>query len=205
MQSVINQKRSLAVRSMLAYFFEPFESSFMVCFSKINCLMTKPSKWHVHPAKTQISLGIRPVWSESSLMWDWADAQTDLSLRMAHSRFVGFVMRRLKCCTGLSTASRPIMNVRFYSLPSFAESQGAASLQGIDPEGSRLLHNSPPPPDVSTYSNKGNPIQKPSFVVNREDSTIRGDSIPPFPPKPKVPLLRGETEDSLNMLGEFLR
>ena len=27
----------------------------------------KPTKWHVRPAKTQISLGIRPVWSESSL------------------------------------------------------------------------------------------------------------------------------------------
>ena len=30
-------------------------------------LMTKPTKRHVRPAKTQISLGIRPVWSESSL------------------------------------------------------------------------------------------------------------------------------------------
>ena len=30
-------------------------------------LMTKPTKWHVCPAKTQISLGIHPVWSESSL------------------------------------------------------------------------------------------------------------------------------------------
>ena len=29
--------------------------------------MTKPTKLHVRPAKTQISLGIRPVWSESSL------------------------------------------------------------------------------------------------------------------------------------------
>ena len=29
--------------------------------------MTKPTKWHVRPAKTQISLSIRPVWSESSL------------------------------------------------------------------------------------------------------------------------------------------
>ena len=29
--------------------------------------MTKPTKWHVRPAKTQINLGIRPVWSESSL------------------------------------------------------------------------------------------------------------------------------------------
>ena len=30
-------------------------------------LVTKPTKWHVHPATTQISLGIHPVWSESSL------------------------------------------------------------------------------------------------------------------------------------------
>ena len=29
--------------------------------------MTKPTKWPVHPGKTQISLGICPVWSESSL------------------------------------------------------------------------------------------------------------------------------------------
>ena len=29
--------------------------------------MTKPTKWHVYTAKTQISLGIHPVWSESSL------------------------------------------------------------------------------------------------------------------------------------------
>ena len=37
--------------------------------SHLSCLMTKPAKWHVHPAKTQISLGISicPVWSESLL------------------------------------------------------------------------------------------------------------------------------------------
>ena len=68
----------------------------------------------VRPTKTQISLGIRPVWSESSLcaQWvakgprlllhadsedwsDWADAQADLSLRWAHIHFVGFVVSRL--------------------------------------------------------------------------------------------------------------
>ena len=27
----------------------------------MSCHMTKPTKWHVRPAKTQISLGIRPV------------------------------------------------------------------------------------------------------------------------------------------------
>ena len=58
-------------------------------------------KWPVHPAKTWISLGIHPVWSESSLsawikfgslatLWahsedwsDWTDAQADLSLHWA--------------------------------------------------------------------------------------------------------------------------
>ena len=62
----------------------------------------KTNKMSERPAKTQISLGIRPVWSESSLcaQWvakvprflhpdsedwsDWADAQADLSLRWAH-------------------------------------------------------------------------------------------------------------------------
>ena len=59
--------------------------------------MTRPTKWHVLPVKTQISLSIRPVWSEYSLSawrklgflathWahseDWSDcavAQVDLS------------------------------------------------------------------------------------------------------------------------------
>ena len=33
--------------------------------------MTKPTKWSVHPAKTLISLGIRPVWSEFLLCALW--------------------------------------------------------------------------------------------------------------------------------------
>ena len=69
----------------------------------------------VRPAKTQISLGICPVWSVFAVrkkkdsvlsypliaqrrLWsDWADAKADLSLRWAHTHFVGFVMRRLIC------------------------------------------------------------------------------------------------------------
>ena len=31
----------------------------------------KPNKLSVHPAKTHISLGIHPVWSESSLCTQW--------------------------------------------------------------------------------------------------------------------------------------
>ena len=47
-------------------------------------IVTKPTQWHVRPAKTQVSLGIRPVWSESSLSaWrklrslatHWADSE----------------------------------------------------------------------------------------------------------------------------------
>ena len=38
--------------------------------------MTKPTKWHVHLVKTQISPGIRPVWSESSLCAKWKAKST---------------------------------------------------------------------------------------------------------------------------------
>ena len=76
---------------------------------------TKPTKWPVRPLKTQISLGICPVWSESSLcaqevvkgpMFIHADSKdSDQTGRMPRliwvfarhtGHFVGFVMRRLK-------------------------------------------------------------------------------------------------------------
>ena len=44
--------------------------------------MTKATKWSVRPVKSQISLGIRPVWSASSL--SVASAQSDQSLRCPH-------------------------------------------------------------------------------------------------------------------------
>ena len=44
---------------------------------------TKPTKWLVRPAKTQISLGIRPVWAESSL-FAWRHLWT-LATYWAHS------------------------------------------------------------------------------------------------------------------------
>ena len=73
----------------------------------------KTNKVSMRPAKTQISLGIRPVWSVFAVrmkkawvlsyplsaqrrLWsDWADAHAELSLRWAHSHFVGFVMSGL--------------------------------------------------------------------------------------------------------------
>ena len=32
-------------------------------FHQMSRYVTKPTKWHMHPVKTQISLGICPVWS----------------------------------------------------------------------------------------------------------------------------------------------
>ena len=78
----------------------------------------KTSKMTVRPVKTRISLGIRPIWSESSVCAQWvakdpsflhADSedsdQTGWMTRLiwvfaiAHSHFVGFVMRQLKLNT----------------------------------------------------------------------------------------------------------
>ena len=79
----------------------------------LSCLMTKPTKWFVHPAKTQICLGILPVRSESWLCALWvtkdrsylhAIAKTLIRLggcpgwsvfAERKSQFVGFVMRQL--------------------------------------------------------------------------------------------------------------
>ena len=80
-----------------------------------NCIVTKPTKWHVRPAKTQISLDIRPVWSKSSLSaWrklgslatHWEQSEdSDQTGRMPRliwvfagrtCHFVGFVTMRLK-------------------------------------------------------------------------------------------------------------
>ena len=75
----------------------------------------KTNKMTVRPAKTRINLGIRPVWSESSLCTQWvakdprflhADSEdSDQTGRMPGliwvfagrtCHFVGFVMRQLK-------------------------------------------------------------------------------------------------------------
>ena len=70
----------------------------------------KTNKVTMRPAKTQISLGIRPVWSESSLCAQWiakdpsflhADSEDSDQTGWMHSHFVGFVMTRLISFTNL--------------------------------------------------------------------------------------------------------
>ena len=97
---------------------------------------TKPTKWPVRPAKTQIGLGIRPVWSESSqstgrnigsLANHWVHSKdSDQTGQMPRliwvfagrtCHFVGFVMRRLKC---LLLCLQTSLSLNFYA-PSFEE------------------------------------------------------------------------------------
>ena len=96
----------------------------------------KTNKMTVRPAKTQISLGIRPVWSESSLCTQWvakgpsflhADSEdTDQTGRMPRliwvfagrtCHFVGFVMRRIKYLTPQYLSSLHSCGASALSLP----------------------------------------------------------------------------------------
>ena len=82
-------------------------------------IKTKPTKWQVRPVKTQISLGVYPDWSESSLSAQWvakdprflhADSEdSDQTERMPRliwvftgpiCYFAGFVTMRLKGLVG---------------------------------------------------------------------------------------------------------
>ena len=88
----------------------------------------KTNKMTLRPAKIQISLGIRPVWSESSLSaWrklrslatHWADAQADLSLRRSHSHICWFCHEAAHLCCwtrslGWFTAFYPALISTFF-------------------------------------------------------------------------------------------
>ena len=81
----------------------------IIWYTNISHSMTKPTEQPLRLAKTQISLGIFPVWSvfavrmkrpwvlsyplsAQQILWsDWVDAQADPSLHWAH-KSIGFVM-----------------------------------------------------------------------------------------------------------------
>ena len=95
------------------------------CERWVSCCKTNPTKWPVHRVNTQISLGIRPIWSQSSLsawrnfgpysyplstqrrLWsDWMHAQSDLSLRWVHISF---------CLFCHASAQMVLMNTAIFS------------------------------------------------------------------------------------------
>ena len=67
----------------------------------LSHLMTKPTKWHLRPAKTPISLGIRPVWSESSQCTQWvAEGQKFLHAEREDSDQTGRMPRLIRVFAG---------------------------------------------------------------------------------------------------------
>ena len=73
--------------------------------NKIACAPSEDSDQPRHPPSLIRVFAVRmkeawfliyPLSAQRRLWSDWADAQADLSLRWAHSHFVGFVTRRLK-------------------------------------------------------------------------------------------------------------
>ena len=62
-----------SIMSVCTFLSEP-AISYAACLTlpqNLSRLMTKPTERSVHPVKTQISLGIHPVWSESSQYARW--------------------------------------------------------------------------------------------------------------------------------------
>ena len=102
-------------RKLCKTYLEVYMHPDMVRENLLSCNTAKQTRWPVRTAKTQISLGICPVWSESSLcaQWvaknprflpadskdwsDWADAQADPSLCRAQ------IILLVLLCGGLIT------------------------------------------------------------------------------------------------------
>ena len=72
-------------------------------FLNVSHLMTKPTKWPLRPAKTQISLGIRLVWSKSSQCAQWVAEDPMFFMRTAKT------LIRLGGCPGWFVSSLSAM------------------------------------------------------------------------------------------------
>ena len=69
--------------------FEPATPWSEVGSANHSATLTLPHEERLGPLATR--------WAHSEDWSDWADTQADLSLRWAHTHFVGFVMSRLIC------------------------------------------------------------------------------------------------------------
>ena len=126
--------------------------------SKLSHLMTQPTKWPLHPANTQINLGIRPVWSESCcpheetlgpqlpiectaktlIRSDWADAWADLSLCWAHRSFCWFCQKKAQTCSSTLIKVQfdqdlpHLQSCSYRNVPKFSDRQVWANSEGPD-------------------------------------------------------------------------
>ena len=88
---------------------------------EMACVLSEDSDQPGHPPNLIRVFAVRvkkhwvlryPLSAQRRLWADWADAQADLSLRWAHSHFVGFVMRQLRCCKATYVPSQDYINRR---------------------------------------------------------------------------------------------
>ena len=66
------------------------------CDNKMSQRMTKPTKWHVLPAK--MSLGIQPILSEFSLCTQWVAKDPSFHVDTEDCHFVGFFHELAQIC-----------------------------------------------------------------------------------------------------------
>ena len=67
-----NHSETISKYKNLSYSNKPIWQDFKMATQRhLSRHMTKPTKWYVLPAKTQMSLGFHPVWSEPSLCAQW--------------------------------------------------------------------------------------------------------------------------------------
>ena len=100
------------------------ETAISKTFCNLSRSTTKSRKWPVRPAKTQISLGIRPVWSEPSLSaWrnlgslntHWAQSEgSDQTGRMPRLIWVRWAHRPY--CWFCHAAAHCVCHIRWFSL-----------------------------------------------------------------------------------------
>ena len=98
---IINQNAAVVLSDSFAVSLLFFPGLRIIAI-QLSRLMTKPTKWPVRPAKTQICLGIRPGWSESSLS-AWRKLRS-LATHWAHSEDWSD-WARLGGCPGWSESS----------------------------------------------------------------------------------------------------
>ena len=102
LEGQIEVHRELPLTSLIHW--EKYVSRLMTKQTKIACAPSEESDQPGHPSSPirVFAVRMKKAWvlsyqlSAQRRLWsDSADAQADLSLRWAHSQFVGFVMRRL--------------------------------------------------------------------------------------------------------------
>ena len=85
-----------------------------------------------------------PLSAQRRLWSDWADAQADLSLRWAHSQFVGFVMSRLRLYLEVFSMwyMDRVKRIWYLSHMRAAKVQASLRIRAVSPEPSLLAHTS---------------------------------------------------------------